>query len=103
MCKYDFDVNDENYSTSDKVKVLMRKYYLDLCNVDQLPDGVILTLGQGDMGQLGLGDEILSRKKPAIVKELADVNIKKIVSGALHTVCLTDGNEVSVFTFYTYC
>lgn len=56
--------------------------------------GTILTLGQGDMGQLGLGDEILSRKKPALVKDLADVKMTKIVSGALHTVCLSVDNQV---------
>jgi len=48
------------------------------------------------MGQLGLGDEILSRKKPAIVKELADVKMKKIAAGALHTVCLTHDNKVGI-------
>ena len=69
--------------------------YLDLCDVENLPNGNVLTLGQGDMGQLGLGDEILSRKKPAVVKELADIKIKKIVAGALHSVCLTDDNKVS--------
>ena len=47
------------------------------------------------MGQLGLGDEILSRKKPAIVKDLVDIQMQKIAAGALHTVCLSTENQVS--------
>ena len=31
--------------------------------------GIVLCWGTGDTGQLGLGDEIFSRKKPAVVKK----------------------------------
>ena len=31
--------------------------------------GMVLCWGTGDTGQLGLGDEILVRKKPAVVKK----------------------------------
>ena len=32
--------------------------------------GVCLTLGQGDTGQLGLGEDIMERSKPALVKSI---------------------------------
>ena len=32
--------------------------------------GVVLTVGQGDTGQLGLGEDIMERSRPALVKEV---------------------------------
>nr|CAB3265493.1 regulator of chromosome condensation [Phallusia mammillata] len=66
-------------------------------DLEAQPSGVLLTLGQGDVGQLGLGDEILSRKKPAIVSELSDNPMTKIAAGGMHTICLTKENEVYSF------
>ena len=81
---------------------LLIVYCLDLCDIDNLPNGIVLTLGQGDMGQLGLGDEILSRKKPAIVKELINIRMKKIAAGALHTLCITDDNKVCIYSILKF-
>ncbi len=56
--------------------------------------GVVLCFGEGGAGQLGLGPDILQRKKPAKV----DINSETIVdvcSGAFHTLCLTDKGKVS--------
>ncbi|XP_072890854.1 regulator of chromosome condensation isoform X2 [Hemitrygon akajei] len=58
--------------------------------------GIVLTLGQGDVGQLGLGDNILERKKPALVKGLPE-KIVQVEAGGMHTVCL--GQTGSVYTF----
>ena len=57
--------------------------------------GVVLTLGQGDTGQLGLGEDIMERSKPAVVKDLE--NVVQVCAGGMHTVCLTKNGEV--FTF----
>ncbi|XP_078486941.1 regulator of chromosome condensation isoform X2 [Ciona intestinalis] len=62
-----------------------------------LPTGVALTVGQGDMGQLGLGEDIMSRKKPAIVANIADEKVKRVVAGGMHTVCLTDQHKIYTF------
>jgi alpha-tubulin suppressor-like RCC1 family protein len=44
-----------------------------------LPEAAnILTVGNGDIGQLGLGEDITSRKKPALIKELAGKRILKV-------------------------
>ena len=53
----------------------------------------MLTLGEGDTGQLGLGPDVLERKKPAKV----DVpDMVQVCAGGMHTVCLTANGEVSV-------
>ncbi|XP_062890123.1 regulator of chromosome condensation [Mobula hypostoma] len=58
--------------------------------------GIVLTLGQGDVGQLGLGENILERKKPALVKGLQE-KIVQVEAGGMHTVCL--GQTGNVYTF----
>ncbi len=57
--------------------------------------GTVLTLGQGDTGQLGLGPDIMERSKPAIVKGVP--NVISVCAGGMHTVCVT--LEGKVFTF----
>jgi regulator of chromosome condensation len=51
--------------------------------------GLVLTLGEGDVGQLGLGLDIMERKRPAIVTTLADKLVVQLVCGGMHTVALT--------------
>uniref|UniRef100_H2Z7N2 RCC1-like domain-containing protein n=1 Tax=Ciona savignyi TaxID=51511 RepID=H2Z7N2_CIOSA len=62
-----------------------------------MPSGVILTLGEGSVGQLGLGDEVMTRKKPAVVPDISQEEIKKIKAGGMHTVCLTNTNKIYTF------
>lgn len=57
--------------------------------------GVVLTLGQGDTGQLGLGPNVMERSKPGLVKDLK--NVIAVCAGGMHTVCLTQ--EGKVYTF----
>ena len=56
--------------------------------------GVVLTVGQGDVGQLGLGEDITERKRPAIVTDLEGKNVVQIVSGGMHTAVLSSDGEV---------
>merc|ERR1712241_1407200 len=58
-------------------------------------NGVVLTLGQGDTGQLGLGPDVMERSKPGLVKDLK--NVIAVCAGGMHTVCLTQ--EGKVYTF----
>ena len=63
-------------------------------------NGVVLTLGQGDTGQLGLGPDIMERSKPALVKDLS--RVKAVCAGGMHTVCLTKEGKVYTFGKYIY-
>lgn len=52
----------------------------------------MLVLGQGDVGQLGLGEDIIERKKPALVS--LPEKIVQVIAGGMHTVCLSDTGNV---------
>lgn len=55
----------------------------------------VMTLGQGDTGQLGLGEDVAERKKPYPVGgELEGKKIVQVVCGGMHTVALTDDGQV---------
>ncbi|CAH1251602.1 RCC1 [Branchiostoma lanceolatum] len=55
-------------------------------------EGVVLTLGQGDTGQLGLGEDIMERKKPGLVA--IEDKVIDVCAGGMHTVALTVKGEV---------
>ncbi|XP_007491506.1 regulator of chromosome condensation isoform X1 [Monodelphis domestica] len=78
----------ENVTTeSKKVKVFHRSHRTEA--------GLVLTLGQGDVGQLGLGEEVIERKRPALVP--MPEGIVQAEAGGMHTVCL--GKSGQVYTF----
>ena len=55
----------------------------------------VMVLGQGDTGQLGLGEEVMERKWPIRVRDALDgLNIVQVVCGGMHTVALTDDGKV---------
>ncbi|TKC40526.1 hypothetical protein EI555_013087 [Monodon monoceros] len=72
---------------SKKVKVSHRSHNTE--------PGLVLTLGQGDVGQLGLGENVMERKKPALVPILED--IVQAEAGGMHTVCLSKSGQVYSF------
>ncbi|KAJ7304250.1 hypothetical protein JRQ81_011789 [Phrynocephalus forsythii] len=57
--------------------------------------GLVLTLGQGDLGQLGLGPDVLARKRPALVP--LPEKIIQAEAGGVHTVCLSETGKVYTF------
>ena len=56
--------------------------------------GQVLLFGQGDVGQLGLGESVLMRKKPALLKGLEGIGLRQVAAGGMHTVLLSDSGEV---------
>ena len=57
--------------------------------------GHVLTVGQGDTGQLGLGEDIMEKTRPGLVKEVEDA--VEVVAGGMHTVVLNKKGEVWTF------
>lgn len=56
--------------------------------------GVVLTVGMGDVGQLGLGPDVEEKTRPGVV-DLPE-GIVAIAAGGLHTVCLDKNGKVRV-------
>ena len=55
----------------------------------------VFVMGQGDMGQLGLGEELMERKKPHPVGgALECVRVVQVVCGGMHTVALSEDGKV---------
>uniref|UniRef100_A0A8C5RVS6 Regulator of chromosome condensation 1 n=1 Tax=Laticauda laticaudata TaxID=8630 RepID=A0A8C5RVS6_LATLA len=61
----------------------------------QSEPGLVLTLGQGDLGQLGLGPDVLARKRPALVQ--FPEKIIQAEAGGVHTVCLSEIGKIYTF------
>lgn len=53
-------------------------------------------IGQGDLGQLGLGEDMVERKRPFPVKSLEGHKVVHVVCGGMHTAALTDEGKVSM-------
>uniref|UniRef100_A0A2K6U258 RCC1-like domain-containing protein n=1 Tax=Saimiri boliviensis boliviensis TaxID=39432 RepID=A0A2K6U258_SAIBB len=57
--------------------------------------GLVLTMGQGNVGQLGLGENVMERKKPALVSIPEDV--VQAEAGGMRTECLSKSDQVYSF------
>uniref|UniRef100_A0A3B3XMJ7 RCC1-like domain-containing protein n=1 Tax=Poecilia mexicana TaxID=48701 RepID=A0A3B3XMJ7_9TELE len=57
--------------------------------------GQVLVLGQGDVGQLGLGENVTERRKPALLS--LPEKMVQVVAGGMHTVCLSETGHVYTF------
>ena len=56
-------------------------------------------VGQGDTGQLGLGEDIMEKKKPSPVGgALSGLRVVQVACGGMHTAALTDGGEVCSYS-----
>ncbi|XP_012278110.1 regulator of chromosome condensation isoform X3 [Orussus abietinus] len=62
-----------------------------------IPDYIssVLTCGQGDVGQLGLGENVVEKTRPAAIQGYQD--IVAIAAGGMHSVCLTMSGKVLTF------
>ncbi|XP_075211918.1 regulator of chromosome condensation-like [Lycorma delicatula] len=72
-----------------EINSVVRKYFKK--------PGVVLTFGQGDVGQLGLGPDILERTRPALLSHLDLKNVVYVCAGGMHTLCLTENGQVISF------
>ncbi|KAI9477469.1 ran exchange factor Prp20/Pim1 [Coemansia mojavensis] len=56
--------------------------------------GITMVFGNGDCGQLGLGDDMIERKKPFPVPQLESVKVVDLACGGLHTVALAADGQL---------
>lgn len=76
-------------------------YVLDDVVSSPTKSGRVLTIGQGDVGQLGLSEDVMERKRPAPLKEVDGVNFVQVTCGGMHSVAVTRNGEVR--DFFTSC
>lgn len=57
--------------------------------------GQVYVMGQGDVGQLGLGPDVLEKTRPTPIPGLD--NIVDIAAGGMHTLCLTTDGQLWSF------
>lgn len=57
--------------------------------------GKVFVFGTGDTGQLGLGEDMLERKRPMPLKVLDNEDIVDVVSGGMHSIAITKDGKVS--------
>ena len=80
----------ESSENLEKSSILLQKF-------NDLPSGQIMCVGEGNTGQLGLGEDMTSRKKPYPIKALEDKSIKIISAGGMHSACITDDHKIYTF------
>ncbi|KAI7903275.1 regulator of chromosome condensation 1/beta-lactamase-inhibitor protein II [Cokeromyces recurvatus] len=56
--------------------------------------GKVFVFGTGDTGQLGLGDDMLERKKPMPLKALENEDIVDVVCGGMHSIAITKDGKL---------
>lgn len=57
--------------------------------------GNLLVCGQGDVGQLGLGEDVMEKTRPALLGDVK--NVVDIAAGGMHSICLTKDGEIYSF------
>jgi alpha-tubulin suppressor-like RCC1 family protein len=57
--------------------------------------GQVFVVGSGDCGQLGLGQDVLEKERPALLSYFNDKKIVKIYAGGLHNICLSKTGKVN--------
>lgn len=57
--------------------------------------GTVLCVGNGDVGQLGLGPDILEKTRPALLS--LPEEIVQVCAGGMHTVCVSQTGKVYTF------
>ncbi|CAG9761411.1 unnamed protein product [Ceutorhynchus assimilis] len=82
--------------TNNQIKNKRGRFTLDRIELPELTtEGVLLSTGSGDVGQLGLGPDVLEKSRPALVETKHE--IVDIYAGGMHSVCLTKEGKVLTF------
>ena len=56
--------------------------------------GRIYVIGQGDMGQLGLGEDITEALSPTLLMISGGLRVLQVACGGMHSLCVTEDGGV---------
>ena len=59
-----------------------------------VPTGRIYVIGQGDMGQLGLGEEMTESLRPTKLIISGGLRVLQVTCGGMHSLCITEDGGV---------
>eukprot|EP00488_Nonionellina_sp_1-RS-2012_P000731 TRINITY_DN11995_c0_g1_i1.p1 TRINITY_DN11995_c0_g1~~TRINITY_DN11995_c0_g1_i1.p1 ORF type:complete len:109 (+),score=4.88 TRINITY_DN11995_c0_g1_i1:45-371(+) len=57
----------------------------------------LLTFGDNTFGQIGLGEDILGRKRPALIPSFKNKNLERVACGGQHTITVSADGKVHGF------
>lgn len=83
-------------SRSNENSHVKREKHSSMNNIVKAPSAVgkVFVFGTGDTGQLGLGEDMLERKRPMPLKVLDGEEIIDVVCGGMHSIALTKEGKV---------
>ncbi|KFM66928.1 Regulator of chromosome condensation, partial [Stegodyphus mimosarum] len=84
----------KNVSIITKSKAKRAKVLLEIPPLKTI-SGKVFVIGENDVGQLGLGEDIEVKKRPTVL-ELSQ-SVIDVAAGGMHSVCLTESGEVITF------
>lgn len=88
------DVQAVKRAKVDDARLALRRPHLEAVAAQ---GGLVLSVGQGDTGQLGLGCDVMEASKPKVVTTLEGSPIVAVCAGGMHTLCLTRDGIVYSF------
>lgn len=80
-----------------KLSIFLSYFTIVHLSIPEIPKiaGNVLVCGQGDVGQLGLGEDVPEKTRPALLAELK--NVVDVQAGGMHSVCLNKHGELYTF------
>lgn len=55
-----------------------------------------MSWGTGSRGELGLGPDVLERRTPCVIRGLTRVEVRSVVAGAAHALCVSLQEQVGI-------
>ncbi|KAI8977096.1 regulator of chromosome condensation 1/beta-lactamase-inhibitor protein II [Mycotypha africana] len=86
--------SNENNSSSSQTPKKARHISANKIVEPPTQPGKVFVFGTGDTGQLGLGDEMLERKRPMPLKVLDSEKIVDVVCGGMHSIAITEDGKL---------
>ncbi len=89
----------------DVTALMMKQFNIGKPNVStklsrkkrQIIFSCLLTFGDNTFGQIGLGEDILGRKRPALIPSFKNKNLERVACGGQHTITVSADGKVHGF------
>ncbi|ORZ22527.1 regulator of chromosome condensation 1/beta-lactamase-inhibitor protein II [Absidia repens] len=86
----DLEMDDADSSSQESTKRATYRLNIEFASTP----GSVYVFGSGDTGQLGLGDSMLTRKRPMPLKDLDDKKVVDVACGGMHSLAVTKDGQL---------